>query len=98
MRIPLRGLLAGADYGPAPIHQQPLTRTVKSSPRCPFARLSHAQSSLTGRSGRVLCVAVALLVGTMEVRCTTLWRENFESNAADVNWAPTRGNWLIGAP
>lgn len=38
------------------------------------------------------------MTGIMDVRGVTLWREGFESKAAELNWAPTRGNWLIGPP
>ena len=45
-----------------------------------------------------LYALVVLIVSMVEGRGATLWKENFESASADVNWAPTRGNWQIGTP
>ena len=45
-----------------------------------------------------ICAIVSFMALANSMRAATLWEENFESAGAQIDWAPTRGNWLIGPP
>jgi hypothetical protein len=100
------GLLGRADF--MKTRSTIKNRMPMNSPiSAPAALRSHVRSVCrVFPSPRILARAV---VGTLyallaaagliwQVNGTVIWKEDFESNAAQVNWAPTRGNWIIGVP